>query len=151
LLQATARHKISPQDITLELTESMIMKNPIESLETLKQLNKQNFTISIDDYGTGYSSLAYLQNLPAHELKIGKPFSSNLLENTKDEQIVRSVIELAHSLNMKVVAEGVETKEILERLKKLGCDIAQGHYFSKPMPAEKCTEWLRQRFNASSK
>ncbi len=144
LIQATTHHKISPQNITLELTENIIMKNPIESLETLKQLKKRNFTISIDDYGTGYSSLAYLKNVPADELKIDKTFISHLVEDTKDEQIVRSVIELAHSLNMKVVAEGVETKEILERLKQLGCDIAQGYYFSKPMSVEKCTEWLRE-------
>ena len=98
--------------------------------------------ISIDDFGTGYSSLAYLKKLPASELKIDRSFIQDMLKNTNDEVIVRSTIDLAHNMGLKVVAEGAEEKETVARLKSLGCDIIQGYYYSKPLSGNDCTDWF---------
>ncbi len=99
--------------------------------------------ISIDDFGTGYSSLAYLKKMPATELKIDQSFVQDMLKNENDAVIVRSTIDLAHNMGLKVVAEGVEEKEIAAQLKLLGCDIIQGFYYSKPLSVHDCTDWIR--------
>jgi diguanylate cyclase len=129
--------------ITFEITEGSIIKDPERALEILLRLSKMGINISIDDFGTGYSSLAYLKKMPATELKIDQSFVQDMLKNENDAVIVRSTIDLAHNMGLKVVAEGVEEKEIAARLKLLGCDIIQGFYYSKPLSVHDCADWIR--------
>jgi diguanylate cyclase (GGDEF)-like protein/PAS domain S-box-containing protein len=131
------------RSLALEITESMIMAEPMRALEILTQIHKMGVRLSIDDFGTGYSSLAYLKKLPVDEIKIDKSFVIDMVANSDDAMIVRSTIHLAHNLGLKVVAEGVETEEARVRLAELGCDTAQGYYFSRPLPAEELTRWIR--------
>ena len=128
--------------ITFEITEGSIIKDPDRALEILTRLAQMGINISIDDFGTGYSSLAYLKKLPISELKIDKSFIQDMLTNENDEVIVRSTIDLAHNMGLKVVAEGAEEKETAVRLKSLGCDIIQGYYYSKPLSGNDCTDWF---------
>lgn len=134
--------QISPQLLELEITESTIMEDPAHALAILKRINQVGIALSIDDFGTGYSSLAYLKRLPANAVKIDKSFILHMTEDPNDAQIVRSTIELAHGLGLKVIAEGVENSEIWQRLRDLGCDEAQGYYMSRPLPAPEITRWL---------
>jgi EAL domain-containing protein (putative c-di-GMP-specific phosphodiesterase class I) len=129
--------------ITFEITEGSIIKDPGRALDVLVRLAKMGINISIDDFGTGYSSLAYLKKMPVSELKIDQSFVQDMLKNENDEVIVRSTIDLAHNMGLKVVAEGVEEKEIVARLKSLGCDIIQGFYYSIPLSSSDCADWIR--------
>lgn len=129
--------------ITFEITEGSIIRDPDLALAVLVRLAKMGINISIDDFGTGYSSLAYLKKMPVSELKIDQSFVQDMLKNENDEVIVRSTIDLAHNMGLKVVAEGVEEKEIVARLKLLGCDIIQGFYYSVPLSGSDCTDWIR--------
>lgn len=131
-----------PRWLTLEITESAIMSDPERALKNAKALSAAGIHLSIDDFGTGYSSLSYLRNLPADELKIDKSFVMEMLNEANDILIVKSTIELAHNLGLKVVAEGVESESILNRLDKLGCDMVQGYHVSRPIPFKDMTEWL---------
>ncbi len=135
---------VSPAHLTLEITESAVMANPSDSLAILTELDRMGVTLSIDDFGTGYSSLAYLKRLPVDELKIDKSFVMDMEENENDAVIVRSTIDLAHNLGLKVTAEGVETQGAWDMLCILGCDSAQGYFMGRPMPAEKLEAWLRK-------
>ena len=128
--------------LTLEITEGIIMEDPLRALETLDELSSMGFKLSIDDFGTGYSSLAYLKKLPVDELKIDKSFVLNMSQDRDDIKIVRSTIDLAHNFNLKVVAEGIENIEAWDLLKYLGCDYGQGYFISRPMPADKFVSWL---------
>jgi len=131
---------LPPNCINLEVTETTAMDKPKEAIDILKKLNKMGFTSSIDDFGTGYSSFSYLKILPVHELKIDKSF---LLEvDSHGYKIIKGMIELAHSLELKVVGEGVETEELLELLKKTGCDHAQGYYIAKPQPIDQISNYF---------
>jgi EAL domain-containing protein (putative c-di-GMP-specific phosphodiesterase class I) len=130
--------------LELEITESVIMADPARAREILGQLNKMGLRLSIDDFGTGYSSLGYLRKLPVHYIKIDKSFVMDMIQNEDDRVIVRSIVDLAHNLGLKVVAEGVESQEALDRLKELGCDLAQGYHMSRPLPAPEITHWLTQ-------
>ncbi|NMF99954.1 EAL domain-containing protein [Aromatoleum toluolicum] len=132
-----------PELIQFELTESALMEEPIGALEILTRLKDLGVELLIDDYGTGYSSLTYLQKLPVDTLKIDQSFVGNMLANDDSEIIVRSTIELGHNLGLKVVAEGVESKAVWERLAILGCDSAQGYFISRPIPAGEFPEWER--------
>jgi diguanylate cyclase (GGDEF)-like protein/PAS domain S-box-containing protein len=136
---------VSPTWLTLEISESAVMTDPVRGMEVLTHLHEMGVKISIDDFGTGYSSLAYLTRLPVDELKIDKSFVLNMRASSEDASIVRSVIELGHSLGMQVVAEGVENRETWDLLAELGCDLAQGYYVSRPVPADECARWLRER------
>jgi len=129
------------KNLEIELTESAIMTDPVRAQETLQKLNDLGIRISIDDYGTGYSSLAYLKKLPLDKLKIDKSFVMDMLNNENDELIVRSTIKLAHNLGLKVIAEGVENKKTLDLLEVMGCDYAQGYFISKPIPVENLLSW----------
>jgi EAL domain-containing protein (putative c-di-GMP-specific phosphodiesterase class I) len=122
----------------------MIMEDPAHALKVLTQINRMGVGLSIDDFGTGYSSLAYLKKLPVRAVKIDKSFVMHMTEDQNDAQIVRSTIDLAHNLGMKVIAEGVENREIWECLRSLGCDEAQGYYMSRPLPAAEMTKWLSE-------
>ncbi len=132
---------IRPEDLTLEVTESALMDDPARALEVLNRLRELGARVSIDDFGTGYSSLAYLKSLPVDELKIDKAFVMHLHEDERDAKIVRSTIDLAHGLGLKVVAEGVETEAHLAALTAFGCDVGQGYLFSKPLPVDQWLAW----------
>jgi EAL domain-containing protein (putative c-di-GMP-specific phosphodiesterase class I) len=129
--------------LELEIPESAVMSDPERVQRMLTRLSNRGVRLAIDDFGSGYASLSHLKQLPVDVLKIDKSFVQNLGTNDEDDAIVRSTIELAHSLGICVVAEGVESEEILERLAELGCDMAQGYCLSRPFPAEQLTSWLR--------
>ncbi|MBV1930105.1 MAG: EAL domain-containing protein, partial [Porticoccaceae bacterium] len=128
----TARN-IDPSYIHLEITETEMMAKPELSLNILQNLSAMGFKLVIDDYGIGYSSMAYIKQLPVSEIKIDRSFVTQLLDNQNDNVIVNSTIEMVHSLGLKVTAEGVEDKNTLDHLKKIGCDYIQGYYISKPL------------------
>jgi len=132
---------IPPGKLVLEVTESAFMEDPEESLQTLQVLHEHGILLSIDDFGTGFSSMSYLSRLPISELKIDKSFVMNMTKNKNDYKIVRSIIELAHNFDLTVVAEGVEDNETLSGLIDLGCDRGQGYLFGRPMSAEHFLEW----------
>lgn len=127
---------LNPSSLELEITESLLMKDPRESAETLKKLRKLGVTIAIDDFGTGYSSLSYIMRFPIDKLKIDRSFVSALESEKMDSVIINAIIAMAHSLDMKVVAEGVETPEQLLYLREKDCDEAQGFYFGRAQPIE---------------
>ncbi len=133
-----------PSRIRLEITETAIMEDPVRTLDALTQLNSMGVRLSIDDFGTGYSSLAHLKQMPVDELKIDQSFVRDMIEDENDEVIVRSIIDLAHNIGIKVVAEGVRDEATYNMLKKLGCDAVQGYYISKPMSAEKFSQWIER-------
>jgi len=137
-----ADHDIPGQRLVLELTESMIMADPERSIRALSELRALGLELSVDDYGTGHSSLAYLKRLPINEIKIDKSFITHIADDTNDDLITGSTIDLGRRLGLRVVAEGVESNEALVRLRHLGCDLAQGYYFSRPLPADKLQPWL---------
>lgn len=128
--------------LVMEVTESAMMADPNIALRTLTALHEMGVTISIDDFGTGYSSLAYLKKLPVGELKIDKSFVMHMSENAMDRKIVQSVIDLAHNLELQVVAEGVENEASLDMLESMGCDFAQGYFIAKPMLLTDLSGWL---------
>jgi diguanylate cyclase len=121
--------------VTFEVTESMAMSQPTDSLDVLTRLRLKGFHISIDDFGTGYSSLIRLRRLPLSELKIDRSFVMQMLTDSDCRSIVEVVVLLAQKLGLRSVAEGVETREALSALAEMGCDMAQGYYLSKPVPA----------------
>jgi diguanylate cyclase (GGDEF)-like protein len=135
-------HRVPPHMICLEITESGFMEDPAHAQRVLDRLSAIGLRLSIDDYGTGYSSLNYIMKLPVNELKIDRAFVSNMSQDADMMTIVRSTIELGHSLGLKVVAEGVEDSKGCAVLRSLGCDFAQGYYISPPMPAEALPGWL---------
>jgi len=131
-----------PNWIEFELTESALMEDPVAALATLTQLRNLDSRLTIDDFGTGYSSLAYLQKLPVDSLKIDQSFVTRMLSDDDDSaKIVRSIVELAHNLDLEVIAEGVESNETLTRLGNFGCDIAQGFSISRPIPGDSFRAW----------
>jgi len=137
-----ATWRVDPSLLELEITESMIVGDPERSRAVLEKLSQIGITLAIDDFGTGYSSLAYLKQLPVDEIKIDKSFVLAMGAHQSDETIVRSIIDLAHNLDLRAVAEGVEDQAILNRLTELGCDVAQGYHISRPLPAEKFEQWM---------
>jgi EAL domain-containing protein (putative c-di-GMP-specific phosphodiesterase class I) len=135
---------VDPKYLTLEITEGAVMSNPSNGLAILTEIDKMGVKLAIDDFGTGYSSLAYLKRLPVDELKIDKSFVTDMEENDNDAVIVRSTIDLAHNLGLKVTAEGVETQGAWDILEILGCDCSQGYFMGRPMPADQLEAWLQQ-------
>lgn len=136
------KYNIPPKYIEFEITEGVIMQSVVKNIELLIELKRLGVSIALDDFGTGYSSLSYLKSLPIDVLKIDKSFVDGIGVDEKSEYIAESIIKLSHSLNLKVVAEGVETKEQLGYLNKMKCDIAQGYYFSKPEKFEIIKEMI---------
>jgi len=139
LLQET---DVPPERLDLEITETAMLAHPDQTLVILHRLSTNGIRLSIDDFGTGYSSLSQLKRLPVKELKIDKAFVTAMVEDDNDAAIVRSSIELARKMHLDVVAEGVETEEVLDQLVELGCTSAQGFYISKPLPAARLGAWL---------
>ena len=127
----------------VELSETMLMKDEGLTTATLNKLHDMGIQFSIDDFGTGYSSLSYLRRFPIHSLKIDQSFVRDLSSNADDAAIVTAIIALGHSLGMNVIAEGVETMEQLNYLRKMKCDEMQGYLFSRPVPAAEMTRLLQ--------
>ncbi len=139
---------VDPSMICMEITESALMEDPIKARRTVEALHNLGLSISIDDYGTGYSSLAYVKNLPVNELKIDREFIMNMIDSEEDVAIVRSTIELGHNLGLKVVAEGIEREEEMKMLKEFGCDQAQGFLISKALTAQDMEAWISENKNS---
>ncbi|MDD5366139.1 MAG: EAL domain-containing response regulator [Gallionellaceae bacterium] len=134
---------IRPFDITLEVTESRLMRDPLAPLDILTRLRLKRIGLSIDDFGTGYSNLAQLQNIPFDELKLDRSFVQGAAWNLAAKDILESTVDLAKKLNMTVVAEGVETRADWDLVVALGCDLAQGYFIAKPMPGADLPFWLK--------
>ncbi|MCE2596786.1 EAL domain-containing protein [Motilimonas cestriensis] len=138
---------IQPSNLELEITESMLMENVESAILVMEQFSRQGINISLDDFGTGYSSLSYLKRFPIHTLKIDRSFVAQLASDNDDAKIVATIITMAHTLGLKVVAEGVETKEQMLFLQGRRCDQLQGYYFSRPVSALEATELLNRSFS----
>jgi diguanylate cyclase (GGDEF)-like protein len=143
--------EVPPEALQLEVTENIVMTDPERMIEVLGALREIGVGLSLDDFGTGSSSLAYLKRLPVDELKIDKSFVLGMEESEADSVIVRTTIELAQRLGLRVVAEGVETVDALEYLSQTGCEEAQGFYLQRPVPAEELTRWLINWHSASDR
>lgn len=139
-----AENRVAADRLELELTESAIMEDPKGALAVLQRLREAGLRLYVDDFGTGYSSLAYLQKLPVDAVKIDRSFVTGMLDDEDLEKIVRSTIDLAHDLDLKVVAEGVESAEVWDRLLAMGCDTAQGYFISRPLPPADFERWARR-------
>lgn len=151
VLDLLETHGLAPERLELELTESVTMDNPRQALALMDQLQMRGIQLAIDDFGTGYSSLSYLKRLRVHRLKIDQSFIHELERSSDDRMIVTTVIQLAHSRGMGVVAEGVETKEQLEWLHAHGCDAVQGYCISRPIPDQAFRELLESGSSQASK
>ncbi|RKT57815.1 putative bifunctional diguanylate cyclase/phosphodiesterase [Saccharothrix australiensis] len=142
---ALRRHGVPPELLTFELTESGVMADPERALPVLRRLHAMGVVLAVDDFGTGYSSLAYLRQLPVDEVKIDKSFVLGMGTDLGDMAVVRSIVELGHSLGLTVVAEGVEDDAARDQLVSMGCDVAQGYLISRPLSEERFDAWLRAR------
>jgi diguanylate cyclase (GGDEF)-like protein len=140
-----ARNGLQAGSLVLEITEGSLIHDPHGSAQILDRLDEMGVRIAVDDFGTGYSSLAWLKRFPVREIKVDRSFVTDLATNESDAAIVRSTIELGRALGLTVVAEGVETAEVLEQLAVYGCDVAQGFLISRPVPAAQLVTWLRAR------
>jgi diguanylate cyclase (GGDEF)-like protein len=136
------RHDANPADLELEITEDTLMQDPNRALAVIARISELGISFSLDDFGTGYSCLAQLKRLPVRSLKIDRSFIMNMTNSTQDANIVRSAIQLGHSLDLSVVAEGIEGPEHLRQLEDFGCDIAQGFHLGRPVPPEEIPGWL---------
>jgi len=143
------RFELPPSAVTLEITESALMANPDTAMALLQQMSAMGIQFSIDDFGTGYSSLAYLKRLSVHELKIDKSFVLNMIDDSADAAIVRSTVDLAHHLGLRVVAEGIESEGHIDMLRSLHCDIGQGFHIARPMMLKDLSDWLEGNRRAS--
>ena len=139
-----AVHNAPPSWLELEITESGVMVDAAASLDLLHRLSAMGLMLAIDDFGTGYSSLAYLKKLPVQAVKIDKSFIMGMMKDENDRAIVNTGIDLAHNLGLQVVAEGVDDEALLNHLRTRGCDVAQGHYISRPLMLDELTEWLQK-------
>jgi diguanylate cyclase (GGDEF)-like protein/PAS domain S-box-containing protein len=144
-----SRWGVTPAALEVEITESSIMADPTRAADVLDSLRALGVHIAIDDFGTGYSSLAHLKQLPVDVLKVDRSFVCDMLADDGDRIIVRSTIDLAHNLGLRVVAEGVEDEATATLLARLGCDLAQGYHFSRPVPAADLTQWLQATLGRS--
>jgi diguanylate cyclase (GGDEF)-like protein/PAS domain S-box-containing protein len=142
--QVLRRWGLPASVLEIEITESSLMADPAGALEALRRLRATGVQVAIDDFGTGYSSLAYLKQLPVDVLKIDRSFVRDVQRDHSDQLIVRATVDLAHNLELRVVAEGVEDRATADYLASLGCDQAQGYYFARPLPAGQLTQWLRK-------
>lgn len=142
ILQET---QLSPELLYIELTESNIMENVVSGMEILNKLRDIGVVLSLDDFGTGYSSLSYLKKFPIHNLKIDQSFVRDLEKGKQDQEIVKAIIAVAHSLDLTVTAEGIENENQIAFLKSFSCDRLQGYYFSKPLPFDQAIEYLTKK------
>jgi EAL domain-containing protein (putative c-di-GMP-specific phosphodiesterase class I) len=143
--QALRRHGVPPSALVLEVTETLIMSDPVRARDVLHLLRELGVTLAVDDYGTGYSSLAYLRQLDVQELKIDRSFVGHITRDEGDATIVRSTIEMGRNLGLRLVAEGVEDAETLDMLRGWGCGVAQGYHLSRPLDLAAVLPWLADR------
>jgi diguanylate cyclase (GGDEF)-like protein len=140
--KALERHRLEPASLLLEITETGVMLDPNQVIEILNQLSAMGLTLSIDDFGTGHSSLAYLKRLPVHTLKVDKSFVIDMDSDDDNASIVHATIDLAHNMGLTVTAEGVESRPVYDLLKSMGCDYYQGYYVGQPMEGTAIIDWL---------
>jgi EAL domain-containing protein (putative c-di-GMP-specific phosphodiesterase class I) len=133
---------VSADRLYIEVTETALMTDPTRAATVLAELDAAGVQVSIDDFGTGQTSLGYLSTLPIGELKIDRSFIADMIEEPGHAAIVRSITQLGHSLGFRVVGEGIESREVLDALAATGCDVAQGYFFARPMPAGDLVRWL---------
>jgi len=133
---------IDPARMIFELTETSAMEDPVTSLASLTRMRMKGFQLSIDDFGTGYSSMLQLVRLPFSEIKVDKSFVTTMRQSRESRTVVKSIVDLGRSLGIKVAAEGVEDAEILEYLKQIGCDLAQGYFIGRPMSGDQTEQWM---------
>ena len=143
VVSALEQSGLSGASLILEITESVLLSDFEAVVEVLRELRLRGVRVHLDDFGTGYSSLGYLSRLPADAVKIDRSFVARMLEDRQVDVLVRAIIELAHNLDKIVIAEGIEKKEQMARLQELGCDMAQGYHFSRPMDEASAEAWLR--------
>ena len=142
LMNMVNMSRLDPSLLVLEVTENALMGELVTSLDILTRLRLKGFGLSIDDFGTGYSSLSQLHRVPFNELKIDQSFVMQMGQDTEAQAIVETCVMLGHKLNMTVVAEGVETESILNKLRSMRCDIAQGYHIARPMPGDEILDWI---------
>lgn len=142
---ALEENELAGHHLELEITERVILDNTLETDDILHQLDEMGVRLSVDDFGTGYSALGYLKNFPFDTLKVDKSFIRDVISRRGDASLVKAIINMAHSLELQVIAEGVENNEQLDFLRRLNCDYAQGYYYSHPVPEEKFLAWLMSR------
>lgn len=142
VVEALRAAHVAPERLFIEVTETTLMTDPERAAVVLSELDRSGVRLSIDDFGTGQTSLGYLSTLPIHELKIDRSFITDMMERPAHAAIVHSIVELGHNLGFSVVAEGVETAEVFADLNAVGCDVAQGYLFARPMPAREVAPWL---------
>ncbi|SCA55334.1 hypothetical protein MTBPR1_10581 [Candidatus Terasakiella magnetica] len=148
LIGILRQYNVAANMLELEITETALMQNVDDAAKTLADLNEHGFTIAVDDFGTGHSSLSYLKLFKINKLKIDQSFVKNCLEDPTDLAIVETVIRLGHALNLRIIAEGIETSETADKIKELGCNIAQGYYYAKPFPVEQFLEYREKHIAA---
>jgi EAL domain-containing protein (putative c-di-GMP-specific phosphodiesterase class I) len=136
------KNNIEAERLILEITESAMMQDPAMGLNLLNQLSNLGVQISIDDYGTGYSSLAYLKRFPVSEMKIDRTFIKDMAVDEDDKLIVGTTIDMGHNFGLRVIAEGVEDGDTASLLKQMGCDQVQGYYYARPMPVDELYHWM---------
>ncbi|MCS6948747.1 MAG: GGDEF domain-containing phosphodiesterase, partial [Steroidobacteraceae bacterium] len=144
IVAVTSEFGVAPHLLGIELTESVVMSEIERHIGTLEALRNLGVKVSIDDFGTGYSSLSYLKHLPIDYLKIDRSFVRDMTTDDNDAAIVSAIVNMARSLRLGTIAEGVETLEQVHRLSALGCDIAQGYYYASPLPAAECAQMLTE-------
>jgi EAL domain-containing protein (putative c-di-GMP-specific phosphodiesterase class I) len=145
LLDLCRRQSVAPERVVLELTETSAMVDPTLSLDLMTRFRVKGFLLSIDDFGTGYSSMVQLVRLPFSEMKVDRSFVMREQQSRESRAVIKSVIDVGHSLGLSVTAEGVEDQETLDYLDSLGCDLAQGYFIARPMPGDAVREWLEER------
>ncbi len=145
LISLTNKHEIAPESFALEITETSVMEKLTSSLDVLNRLRMKGFSLSIDDFGTGYSSLTHLYQAPFKVLKIDQKFVMSMLKDKEAMVIVEVCIMLGKKMGMKLVAEGVETQGVWDKLSAIGCDVAQGYFIAKPMPEDRLIQWARNQ------
>ena len=138
-------HGVPAGDVCLEVTETSVMADPRRTIGTLERLRALGLTVAVDDFGTGHSALAYIRRLPVGEIKIDKSFVMSMASDASSEAIVRTIVDLACNLELVVVAEGVETEEVRDTLLALGCPVAQGYLYSRPLPQDQMMRWLSEQ------
>ncbi len=144
LVRLCTRHDIPPRLLRLELTETAAMGNHALMLEVLTRVRLKGFQLAIDDFGTGYSSLVQLHRLPFSELKIDQSFVREMANSEEARMIVGAIVSLGRSLRLELIAEGIETEDLMQRLIAMGCEMGQGYFFSRPMPASHVPDWIAQ-------